>query len=403
MLQIGLIREYKTPPDTRVAFSPDQCQSIQSKYSNIKFTVEPSSNRCFSDDAYKVAGIDMSEDLSHCDILIGIKEVPVDKLIEGKTYFFFSHTKKKQPYNQKLMRAMIQKKICMVDYECLTHADGQRILGFGFFAGVVGAHNGIMSFGKKHELFNLKAAHQCKDMHEMLEQYHSISLPNFKIAVTGSGKVASGIIDVMTRLDIDYIEPEDFRNNQFDYPVYTHLKGTSLYTRKDNGTYSREDFHKNPHEYRCLFNHYLSVTDILMNGIYWDINIARLFEREDIQQTNFKISVIADITCDVNGSVPINIEASKIAAPVYGIDKKTFDKTIPFQNTYNVVDVMAVDNLPNELPRDASMHFGNHLEKYILPELIKIEKSDIIMRATICKNGKLTPSYEYLGDYAYGE
>lgn len=403
MLQIGLIREYKTPPDTRVAFSPDQCQLIQSKYPNIKFTVEPSSNRCFSDDAYKVAGIDMSEDLSHCDVLIGIKEVPVDKLIEGKTYFFFSHTKKKQPYNQKLMRAMIQKKICMVDYECLTHADGQRILGFGFFAGVVGAHNGIMTFGKKHELFNLKAAHQCKDMHEMLEQYRSIRLPNFKIAVTGSGKVASGIIDVMTRLDIDYIEPEDFRNNQFDYPVYTHLKGTSLYTRKDNNTYSREDFHKNPQEYRCLFNQYLPVTDILMNGIYWDINIPRLFEKEEIQQTNFKISVFADITCDVNGSVPINIEASKIADPVYGIDKRTFDKTIPFQNTYNVVDVMAVDNLPNELPRDASMHFGNHLEKYILPELLKIEKSDIIMRATICKNGKLTPSYEYLGDYAYSE
>jgi hypothetical protein len=334
-------------------------------------------------------------------VLIGIKEVPVEKLMEGKTYFFFSHTKKKQPYNQKLMQAMIHKNIRMVDYECLTHADGQRILGFGFFAGVVGAHNGILTYGKKHELFQLKPAHQCHDLNEMLEQYHAIRLPNFKIAVTGSGKVASGIVEVMTRLDIDYVEPEDYLNNRFDYPVYTHLKGNSLYTRKDAGTYSREDFHKNPGAYRCLFPHYFPVTDILMNGIYWDKNIPRLFEKEDIQLPHFNISVLADVTCDVGGSVPVNIEASKIADPVYGIDKKTFEKTTPFQQTNDVVDVMAVDNLPNELPRDASMHFGIHLEKYVLPELLKEEESDIIARATICKEGKLTPLYEYLSDYAY--
>ena len=400
MLHIGLIREYKVPPDTRVAFSPHQCQSIQTKFPNIKFTVAPSPNRCFNDEAYRSIGIDMNEDLAHCDVLIGIKEVPVEKLIANKTYFFFSHTKKKQPYNQKLMHALIEKKIRMVDYECLTHADGQRILGFGFFAGVVGAHNGILTYGRKHGLFELKPAHQCHDMNEMIAQYHSLRLPNFKIAVTGSGKVASGIVEMMTRLDIDFVEPEDYLSNQFDYPVYTHLKGNSLYRRKDSGTYSREDFHKNPGDYCCLFQPYLAVTDILMNGIYWDKNIPRLFEKEDIQRPDFNMSVVADVTCDVLGSVPINMEASKIVEPVYGIDKRTFEKTAPFQNSTAIVDVMAVDNLPNELPRDASTHFSIHLEKYILPELLK-DESNVISRATICKEGKLTPLYEYLSDYAY--
>lgn len=399
MVTIGLIREEKVPKDVRVALTPRQCLEIRKKY-NVKIIVETSPDRCYSDDEYRNEGIEIVTDLSSCDIILGIKEVPIDKLIEGKTYLFFSHTKKKQPYNQKLMHALIRKKIRMVDYEALTHDDGQRILGFGFFAGVVGAHNGLLTYGKKNDLYDLKAAHECKDLEEMSLQYQHVHFPNFKIAVTGSGKVASGIVDVMDRADIEFVEPEDFLENQFNYPVYTHLKGNTLYRRKDNGKYAREDFHSHPQEYECLFRNYLPVTDILMNGIYWDTNIERLFEKADIRRADYKMNVIADITCDVDGSVPLNIGASTIDNPVYGIDKKTLNKTQPFQNTNEVVDIMAVDNLPNELPRDASFHFGQHLEKFILPELLS-EQSDIIARATICEEGRLTPPFEYLSDYAY--
>lgn len=400
MIRIGLIRERKSPADSRVALTPQQCADIMKEYPDLKLLVEPSPDRCYKDDEYRDAGIELTDDLTQCDILLGIKEVKEEYIVPGKTYFFFSHTKKKQPYNQKMMQALIDKKVRLIDYECLTHADHQRILGFGFYAGVVGAHNGLLTYGKKFGLYDLPAAHNVSSFSDLLRIYEDVNLPNVKIVVTGSGKVASGIIEVMTHFDIESVEPEDFLTHEYDYPVYTHLTGGDLYARKDNDLFSRNDFHANPTAYKCLFSKYIPQTDILMNGIYWDAQIARLFERQDIQRSDWRTSVIADITCDIDGSVPINTGASTIADPVYGINRKTGAQVQPFLNTRDTIDVMAVDNLPNELPRDASHYFGAHFEKFILKELLS-GSSNIIDRATICDNGKLTPYYEYLSDYAY--
>lgn len=400
MVTIGLIRERKVPADNRVALTPAQCAEIMKNYSDIKILVESSPDRCFTDEAYAEQGIEVVENMNACDILLGIKEVPVDMLIEGKTYLFFSHTKKEQPYNKPLMQALIQKGIRMVDYECMTHDDEQRILGFGLFAGIVGAHNGLLTYGKKTEAFSLPEAYKVGDYKVLTEMYHQTKLPPVKIAITGSGRVSAGIVEVMTNLDIDSIEPEDFRTHEYDYPVYTQLKGASLYARKDNDEYYRDDFHANPGMYKCLFSQYIPQTDILMNGIYWDEDIPRLFQAEDIRRKDWRINTIADITCDIHGSVPINVGATSIQDPVYGIDRDTLKQTNPYMPSKQTVDVMAVDNLPNELPKDASAHFGAHFEKFILGELLK-EDSKIIERATICKHGKLTKEYEYLHDYAY--
>jgi len=400
MIRIGLIRERKSPPDNRVPLTPKQCADIQEKFPSIKIIVEPSPTRCFADSEYISEGIEMSDDLQSCDVLLGVKEVPVDNLVPDKTYFFFSHTKKKQPYNRKLMHALIEKRIRMIDYECLTHSDEQRILGFGLFAGIVGAHNGLLTYGRKFGLYNLPPAHSVRSFRKLTASYEDIKLPNIKIAVTGSGKVAAGVLEIMVQMDIEPIEPEDYFKNEYEYPVYCHFKGRTLYARIDDGSFHREDFHSHPEHYKCLFEQYLPKTDILMNGIYWDRNVPRLFEKKDVQRHDFRTSVIADITCDIDGSVPINTGASTIADPVYGIDRKTLQNVAPFQPTNDIIDVMAVDNLPNELPRDASQYFGLHFEKYILEELFKSE-SDILERATICKAGKLTPRYGYLSDYAY--
>lgn len=397
----GLIRERKNPPDTRVAFTPKQCVEIMQKYPEVRIIVESSPDRCFPDEAYKAESIEVVSDMSQCDVLIGIKEVPKEELIAGKTYFFFSHTKKMQPYNKPLMQALIQKKIRMIDYECLTHIDGQRILGFGFFAGVVGAHNGILTYGKKHGLYDLPKANEINSYAELLSFYDQLKLPNFKIVVTGSGKVTSGILEIMSHLDIQSIEPGDFMENDYEYPVYTQLKGSFLYQNTETRTYNREDFHKNPDKYQSLFQQYIPHTDMLINGIYWDKKIPRLFEKNDVLRNDFRISVIADITCDPDGSVPINVGASTIAEPVYGIEKKTLQKVAPFFNSKEVIDIMAVDNLPNELPRDASKYFGAHFEKYVLDSLLEGYDSDLIHRATICSDGKLMPRYEYMKDYAY--
>jgi saccharopine dehydrogenase (NAD+, L-lysine-forming) len=401
MLKIGLISEGKVPPDTRVALTPQQCADILTIYAKeCTIVVEPSTNRCFPDEDYIKAGVSLQADLSNCDVLLGIKEVPIKKLMDNKTYFFFSHTKKKQPYNQKLMQALIAKGIRMIDYEALTYDDGARILGFGVYAGIVGAHNGLMTYGKKTKRFSLIPAYACRDMEEMLEQYRYIKLPPIKIAVTGSGRVTAGILEIMHHWDIESVEPEDFLVKEYDYPVYTLLKGAALYENKTTGQYSRDDFHHHPEQYRCKFLPYTQAADVLMNGIYWDHQVPRLFEKSDVTNPQFRMNVIADITCDEDGSVPINAGASTIADPVYGIDKKTLEKVAPFQNTPNTIDVMAVDNLPNELPRDASKHFGEHIIKYILPELFKKE-STILDRATICDKGKLTPYFGYLSDYAF--
>jgi len=400
MFQIGLILEGKTPPDNRVALTPTQCTQLMQRYPDIRIIAEPSPRRCYTDEEYRAAGVTIQDDLSACDVLLGIKEVPVDKLIPGKAYCFFSHTRKKQPYNKKLMQALIEKRIRMIDYEALTYDDGQRILGFGFFAGVVGAHNGLLTYGKKYGLYQLKAAHECHDMSAMMHQYEGAYLPPVKIAVTGSGRVTTGILEIMQAWNIKSVEPEDFLANEYDYPVYTLLKGAALYEHKVSRTYNRNDFHANPEQYNCKFLPFAQSADILMNGIYWQEKIPRLFEKEDVKDDSFRLSVIADITCDTDGSVPLNLGASTIADPVYGYDRTTGSKAGPFQNNDHIIDIMAVDNLPNELPRDASEHFGNHIIKYILPEML-LKESKILDRATICENGKLSPYFEYLSDYAY--
>lgn len=400
MIRIGLIKEGKIPADNRVSLTPAQCKWIHKNAEAVQVVVQSSPDRCFSDREFLSAGAEVKEDISDCDILMGIKEVPVDQLIPDKTYLFFSHTKKKQPHNQKLLRAILDKNIRLVDYECLEHDDGQRIIGFGFFAGVVGAHNGMMAYGNRTGLYKLERVYKQRSFRELIHNYFGLRLPNVKIAVTGSGRVAHGILEVMNLMGIHEVEPDDYLTRRFSYPVYTQLKGVDLYRHKETGSYSRYDFHEHPENYECKFLPYAAQTDILMNGIYWDKSVPRLFEKADVATENFIIQTIADITDDVNGSVPINVGDQTIEDPVYGIDKNTLGKTVAYLP--NSIDIMAVGNLPNELPRDASRYFGEQLIKFVLDDLIK-GGSAIIERATMTENGKLNEHYSYLEEYAQGK
>ncbi len=397
MLVIGLIREGKVPQDNRVALAPQQCKWLVKQVPGTRIIVQSAPNRCFSDQEYIDAGIEVKESLEECDLLMGIKEVPVDQLLPGKKYLFFSHTRKKQAYNQALLHAMMDKGITLVDYECLEHQDGQRIIGFGFFAGIVGAHNGIMAYGKRTGDYHLNRVVEVKDYRELIHTYFGLKLPAVKIAVTGSGRVAHGILEIMNLMDVQEVEPEEYTSRSFQYPVYVHLKGNDLYRHKETDRYNRDDFHQHPEQYRCVFNEYCIHTDILMNGIYWDAGIPRLFSMEDIKQPGFRIQTIADITDDKNGSVPCNLGDATIDDPVYGVGKLTGDKTAPYLT--GSIDVMAVGNLPNELPRDASLYFGEQLIKYVLNDL-RIGSSETLDRATILQNGKLTDHFNYLSEYA---
>ena len=398
-MTIGLLREGKVPADNRVALTPAQCKWIHKNESRIKVLVQSSSDRCYSDKEYRSAGVEVRDELGDCDILFGIKEVPVDQLLPGKTYLFFSHTKKKQPYNQSMFRAILDRRITLIDYECLEHDDGQRILGFGFFAGVVGAHNGIMAYGNRTRSYTLERVLKQKCFRELIHTYFGLRLPEIKVAVTGSGRVAHGALEVMNLLEIVEVEPDEFLERSFHYPVFTQLKGAGLYTHSRTGEYHRDEFHRNPQEYRCKFLPYAATADILINGVYWDRNMPRLFEWADLAADTFRIRTIADITDDRNGSVPCNLGDSTMEDPVYGVDRKSGHRTAPYLP--GSVDVMAVGNLPNELPRDASRYFGEQLIKHVLTDLLQ-GGSKIVERATMVRGGQLTEPYRYLEAYARG-
>ena len=399
MLNIGIIREGKVPSDSRVAFSPAQCKWLMNRFPNLKIFVQPSPGRCFADDEYAEQGIELKENLNDCDILFGIKEVPYDQLIPNKTYLFFSHTRKKQAYNQRLLREILDRGITLIDYECFQYENKQRMLGFGYFAGIVGAHNGLRAYGLRTGMYSLGRAAEQRSYEDVLSMYNYIKLPNIKIAVTGSGRVASGVLELMDVLKIKNVKPSEYQSKDFDHPVFTQLRGSDLYKPKGGHEFIREDFFENASNYCCEFYPYTKTTDLLINGIYWDEKIPRLFECENLSEKDFRIQTIADITDDKHGSVPCNLGDSTIDDPVYGIDKITYKKTAPYLP--GSVDVMAVGNLPNELPREASEHFGNQLLKYIFEDLVTIS-SPVIERATMVKPGKLTPRFEYLTDYAEG-
>ncbi len=402
-IKIALLREEKMPADKRVAFTPAQCSEIINKYSSlngngIQIFIQPSTDRCFPDLSYQKVGVTVQENIEHCDFLFGIKEIPIDRLIDQKHYLFFSHTIKKQAHNQNLMKALIAKKIKLTDYETLRWKNGDRILGFGRFAGIVGAYNGFLAWGKKFRTYDLKPAYQCIDYAEVKNELKKINLPAIKIVLTGNGRVSLGALELLKESGVKEVTPSDLLTKKFSEPVFAVLLTENLYERIDGKPYDRSDFHHDPTRYRCVFRHYLPNCDLLINGIYWDQKMDRLFSENDTRQANFNIKVIADISCDVNGSVPITLKDTKISDPVFGFDPQTLQMCEPYLD--NTIDIMAVSNLPTELPKDASQGFGEMLLEYVLPELLKPE-STVIQNATICQEGQLNSEFAYLADYAY--
>ena len=393
-MKIGILKEEKVPADNRVSFSPIQCKEIISNFSNIEIFVQNSNIRCFDDAEYKSLGIQVVDDISHCDILFGVKEVPKDKLIANKTYFYFSHTIKKQEYNRDLLIKMVSLKIEMIDYEVLTSND-RRLLGFGRYAGVIGAYNAFVTLGLKDQSFSLKAANKCLDRKEMEVEMQKILLTNEKIVVTGKGRVGSGILEILNKLKITQVSSDDYLNNDYDYPVYVNIDTMDYNQRYDLSKGSFNDFITNPSLYESIFMKYANKSDIFIAGHYFGSGSPYLFTRLDARSEAFKIRVVADISCDIDGPVATTIRPSSISNPIYGYNPIT-----EIEDDFSIdgiIAVMAVDNLPCELSKDASEDFGQQLIDNIIP--ILGSDSTILNEATICRNGDLTEYFEYLRDY----
>ena len=401
LLKIGIIKEGKTPPDKRVPLSPNQCKWIKDNYPHLDLVVQKSPIRKYKDQDYSNLGIQLVDQLNDCDVLLGVKEVPIDQLIPSKMYFFFSHTLKKQPYNRNLLQAIIQKNIQLVDWETITNAKGERLIAFGRFAGIVGCFNGLLGFGIKTNRYSLKRAHLCEDRQEMEGELSKIQLPNnFKLVITGGGRVSGGAMEVLKKTNIKKVSPEDFLTKEFNFPVFTQLDVEDYNKRDDNKSFKKSDFFNDPKGYSSTFMSYAQKADLYVACHYWDNRSPYIFTRDDIKNPKWKIQIVADISCDINGPVASTLRPSTIENPFYGYHPQ-FEKEVAFKNK-NAVGVMAVDNLPCELPKDASEEFGKMFIEHVLEPLLGNDPEDIIYRASETVNGKLTPHFKYLQDYLEG-
>lgn len=398
-INLALIREDKVPIDRRVPITPAQAADIQRRFPHVTVYCQRSERRCFPDQDYRDAGIEVVDDVRHCDILMGVKEVPIPNLIAGKTYLFFSHTIKEQPYNRELLRTILQKNIRLIDYERLTDERGNRVVAFGRFAGIVGAYNGLYTYGKKLGLYDIRRAKDCFDMDDMRSEFSKIALPPIKIALTGGGRVANGAVEVLEGAGIRRVSPEDYLAQTFNEPVYTQLEVTDYNRKADGSTFAAQEFYEHPDRFVPGFQPFAQATDLFIAGAFWDHRAPVLFHREDMLQDEFSIRVIADITCDIEGSIPSTKQPSTIADPVYDYDPEQDRVADTLYQNPAYVSVMAVDNLPSELPRDASESFGDSLMQHVMPSLLGDGDPGIVKRATITKDGHLTEAYQYLSNY----
>ncbi|MGI9547583.1 MAG: NAD(P)-dependent oxidoreductase [Flavobacteriaceae bacterium] len=400
-MHFAIIQERKIPPDRRVVLSPKACQTVLNTFENAQITVESSQIRVFKDQEYKDAAIKVSEHIENCDVLLGVKEVPIDSLLPNKKYFFFSHTIKKQPYNRKLLQTVLEKNIELYDHELITNSQDIRLVAFGRYAGLVGAYDGIRAFGLKSGTYQLPKTTELKDQADLISQLRKIDLPAVKVLLTGKGRVGNGAKEMLDGMGLREVAVNDYLNQKFNEAVYCQIDVLDYNRRKDGKTLDENDFFQNAEEYESTFMRFAAVTDLYMAVHFYGQGAPYLFTREDAKKPEFKISLVADISCDVDGPVASTIRATSIEDPLYGYDPLT-ETEVDF-NEPGAIGVMAVDNLPAELPRDSSSGFGEAFVKHVIPAFFNGDKDGILERARMTKNGKLTARYSYLQAYVNGK
>lgn len=400
-LKFGIIRERKNPPDRRVVLPPKACQKVQSAHNQAQLIVEPSPIRVFTDAEYQKAGIEVAPKMEECDVLLGVKEVPIEALIPNKKYFFFSHTIKKQPYNRKLLQAILEKNIELYDHEVITNVKGIRLVAFGRYAGIVGAYNGLRAYGLKSSTHRLPKAETLPDQQALINELVKMELPNIKILLTGKGRVGNGAKEMLDGMQLRQVNVTEYLNQDFDEAVYCQIDVLDYNQRKDGRSLGQQDFFQNPEAYESTFIRFAKETDLYIAGHFYGDGAPYLYTREDVKHPDFKIKVVGDISCDIDGPVATTLRASTIADPIYGYDPQSESET-EYMDPVSIA-VMAVDNLPAELPRDASNGFGDAFVEEVIPAFFNGDADGVLQRARMTQNGKLTERYAYLQDYVDGK
>ena len=400
-MKFAIIKERKNPPDRRVVFSPNDLKELKATFPQAEVMIEASDIRVFNNAEYEKHGFKVYDDVSDADVMFGVKEVPIEALIPNKKYFFFSHTIKKQPYNRKLLKAILDKNIEMYDHETIVRQNGARLIGFGRYAGLVGAYNGFRALGLRDNLFTLPKVEHLKDLDEVKSELDKIKLPNIKIVLSGTGKVAKGAQEILDHLKIKQVSDALYLTSNFTEPVYCLIDVMEYSKRKDGKVGNKGQFYKDASGYESNFMPYAKQTDFFIAGHFYGDGAPYFFTREDAKHPDFKINLIADISCDIDGPVASTIRPSTIADPFYGYNPKT-EKEVAFDDK-DAITVMAVDNLPCELPKDASEGFGEMFLKHVIPSFFNNDADGILKRAKITENGKLTKRFSYLQNYVDGK
>jgi len=400
-MKFAVIQERKSPPDRRVVLDPKSCKNLLSTFPSAELIIESSPIRAFSDMDYSSAGLEVVADVSAAEVLIGVKEVPIEALIPNKSYFFFSHTIKKQPYNRKLLQAILDKNITLYDHETLVNESNHRLIGFGYYAGVVGAYNGLRALGLKLNCYELPKATDLNDRAALNAQLDLLTIPNVKIVLTGSGRVGQGAKEILDHLNIKKVSVDQFLNNSFKKAVYVQLDVLDYCKRQDGTTLGKKDFFNYPEAYQSTFDRFTSVADFFIAGHFYGKGAPAFFTREQAKSPRFNLKVVADISCDIDGPVACTIRPSTIDKPIYGYDAET-ETEVNFSNA-SAIAVMAVDNLPCELPKDASEGFGQTFVEKIIPAFFNQDAFGVLKRSKMTENGKLTDAFSYLQAYIEGK
>ena len=400
LTNIGIVRESRND-ENRTPLVPEHIKKYKESNPNINFIIQPSNSRCFSDEEYELCGAKINENLNECSIIFGVKEIDPNILINNRTYLFFSHTfkinkqqKNIEKHKKDLLLSILNKKITLIDYENIRGKNGTRCLGFGRFAGIVGCYNTLNLLLRVLGKQSLASAYKINDYERLVLNLKNLYFPKTKILVTGDGRVAKGVIELLNLTNIKAVSKKDFLEKKFDQPIFCNLETKDYVTNNSSTNFNLEHFINNPQDYSSSALQYLKETDILISAHYWDPSSPKIFENEDLKDLQ-NLKIVGDITCDINGSVPTTIRSTTIEEPNYWVERNTL-KEIDENN--DGIAVMAVDNLPSELPRDSSTEFSEGIIKEVLPFLLK-EDDGRILNGTITTDGSFLEKYNYLNDY----
>ena len=400
LTNIGIVRESRND-ENRTPLVPEHIKKYKESNPNINFIIQPSNSRCFSDEEYELCGAKINENLNECSIIFGVKEIDPNILINNRTYLFFSHTfkinkqqKNIEKHKKDLLLSILNKKITLIDYENIRGKNGTRCLGFGRFAGIVGCYNTLNLLLRVLGKQSLASAYKINDYERLVLNLKNLYFPKTKILVTGDGRVAKGVIELLNQTNIKAVSKKDFLEKKFDQPIFCNLETKDYVTNNSSTNFNLEHFINNPQDYSSSALQYLKETNILISAHYWDPSSPKIFENEDLKDLQ-NLKIVGDITCDINGSVPTTIRSTTIEEPNYWIERYNL-KEIDENN--DGIAVMAVDNLPSELPRDSSTEFSEGIIKEVLPFLLK-EDDGRILNGTITTDGSFLEKYNYLNDY----